>query len=43
MKHGIRIPALAVRVMVGVLAAATVAAVAFSASDMLRYAKMSRM
>jgi hypothetical protein len=43
MKHGVHIPAIAVRALVGVLAAGAVAAVAFSASDAMRYLKLARM
>jgi hypothetical protein len=43
MKNGIFIPAIAVRVVVGALAAAVVTAMAFSASDAVRYVKMEMM
>ncbi|GHH86816.1 hypothetical protein GCM10018793_60210 [Streptomyces sulfonofaciens] len=43
MKHGIRIPATAVRVMVGALAASTLLVAAFSAPDLVRYLKIRSM
>jgi hypothetical protein len=43
MKHGIHIPANVVRLTVGALAAATMMALAFSASDVMRYMKMTKM
>ncbi|MFD8542909.1 MULTISPECIES: hypothetical protein [unclassified Streptomyces] len=43
MKNGIFIPAIAVRITVGVLAAAALTAIAFSAPDAVRYIKMEMM
>ncbi|GAB7029266.1 hypothetical protein AB0G35_12370 [Streptomyces sp. NPDC021749] len=43
MKNGIFIPAIAVRITVGVLAAAALTAMAFSAPDAVRYIKMEMM
>ncbi len=43
MRNGIFIPAIVVRIAVGAVAAAVLAAVAFSASDAVRYVKMETM
>jgi hypothetical protein len=43
MRNGIYIPAFVVRIAVGTIAIAAVAAIAFNASDAVRYIKMETM